>query len=55
MDAAIFHEHYAADLGVLEAIETLAHLYLDMDRDIFLNYHIEVGGEFLCQLLWINF
>ena len=41
-EAAMFHEKYAADLGVLEAIETLANLYLNKDRNIFVNYKIEV-------------
>ncbi len=42
MYAAFFHERLAADLGVMEAIKTLAHLYLDMPREILVNYEVEV-------------
>ena len=45
-DAALFHEEYAAQLGVLEAISTLARLHLGLQRDVLVNCTVEVC--FLC-------
>ena len=41
-DAALFHEEYAAQLGVLEAITTLARLHLGLQRDVLVNCTVEV-------------
>ena len=42
-DSAIFHETHAAELGELEAILTMAKLYLGMERDVLINCTVEVG------------
>ena len=54
MEAALYHEHCAASLGVLEAVETLAHLYLNMNRNLFQNYHIQVGGGHYVALFYMT-
>ena len=41
-DAALFHEEYAAQLGVLEAISTLARLHLGLQRDVLVNCTAQV-------------
>ena len=42
-EAALFHEHHAADLGVMEAILTLAKLYLGMQPDVLVNCTVDVS------------
>lgn len=42
-ESALFHEEHAAQLGVLEAITTMARLYLGLQRDIFVNCIVEVS------------
>ncbi len=42
--AAMYHERQAADLGVMEAVLTMARLYLGMQRDILCNYQLEVSN-----------
>ena len=42
-DAALFHEEHAAQLGVLEAIVTLAKLHLGMPREVLVNCIVQVG------------
>ena len=44
-DAALYHEEHAAELGVLEAINTLAKLYLGLQRDLFLNCTVNVSAQ----------
>lgn len=41
-ESAIFHEEHAAELGELEAILTMAKLYLDLERDVLANCTVEV-------------
>lgn len=41
-EAALFHEEHAAQLGVLEAIITMAKLYLGLQRDLFVNCIVQV-------------
>lgn len=41
-DSALYHEVHAADLGELEAILTLAKLYLGQERDVLINCVIDV-------------
>ena len=41
-DAALFHEEFAAQLGVLEAITTLARLHLGLQRDVLVNCTVQV-------------
>ena len=43
MEAALFHEQQAAELGVMEARLTLARLYLGMQREVLHDYTVEVG------------
>ena len=42
-DAALFHERHAAELGVLEAIITLAKLYMGIQPDILVNCRVSVS------------
>lgn len=42
-DAALFHEEHAAELGVLEAINTMARLYLGLQRHMFVNCVVQVS------------
>ena len=42
LGAALFHEQHAADLGVQEAIVTMAKIYLHMPRDILVNCTVDV-------------
>lgn len=42
-NAALFHEEHAAHLGVLEAITTMARLYLGLQRDVFVNCVVQVS------------
>lgn len=44
-EAALFHEEYAAQLGVMEAILTLAKLYLGIQRDVLVNATVQVRGD----------
>jgi len=46
-DAALYHEEHAAELGVLEAINTLAKLYLGLQRDLFLNCTVNSNSEMI--------
>ncbi|KAL4240978.1 Eukaryotic elongation factor 2 kinase [Mactra antiquata] len=55
-DSALFHEVHAAELGELEAILTLARLYLGMERDVLINCtvgtddeNIDVGFDYMVQ------
>lgn len=41
-ESAIFHEEHAAELGELEAIVTMAKLYLNQERDVLVNCTVEV-------------
>ena len=41
-ESAIFHEEHAAELGELEAIVTMAKLYLNLERDVLVNCTVEV-------------
>lgn len=41
MEAAIFHERFAAELGVKEASMTLACVYFDLPREIMVNISLE--------------
>ena len=43
MEAAIFHERFAAELGVKEASMTLACVYFDLPREIMVNISLEVS------------
>ena len=42
-EAALFHEQQAAELGVLEAILTLAKLFLGMQPDVLVNCTVDVS------------
>lgn len=44
-DAALFHEEHAAQLGVLEAIVTMARLHLDLQRDVLVNCTVQQSNE----------
>ncbi|XP_060076123.1 eukaryotic elongation factor 2 kinase-like [Ylistrum balloti] len=44
-ESAIFHEEHAAELGEMEAILTLAKLYLDMEREVLISCVIEKSDE----------
>jgi elongation factor 2 kinase len=45
LDAALFHEQHAADLGVMEAIITLAKLFLGLPRDVLVDHHVNDTTE----------
>ena len=52
MQAALYHESQAAELGVMEAILTMARLHLGMQRDVLVNFELEntdksKGAEFM--------
>lgn len=55
-DSALYHEEHAAQLGVLEAINTMARLYLGLQRDLFANCVVQkipnmedTGLDFMVQ------
>lgn len=55
-DAALYHEEHAAQLGILEAINTMARLHLGMQRDVLVNCtvkqneeNIDVGLDYMMQ------
>ncbi|XP_052761871.1 eukaryotic elongation factor 2 kinase-like isoform X2 [Mya arenaria] len=55
-DSALFHEIHAAELGELEAILTMAKLYLGMERDVLINCvvaededNVELGFDYMVQ------
>eukprot|EP00918_Siedleckia_nematoides_P039790 GHVU01086475.1.p1 GENE.GHVU01086475.1~~GHVU01086475.1.p1 ORF type:complete len:243 (-),score=48.94 GHVU01086475.1:1636-2364(-) len=41
MESAVFHEEQAAQLGIIEAMVTMAHLYLGMQRDVLVNCTVQ--------------
>ncbi|ESO93393.1 hypothetical protein LOTGIDRAFT_232789 [Lottia gigantea] len=43
--SALYHEEHAAQLGVLEAILTMARLYLGLQRDVLVNAEVEQSTE----------
>jgi len=43
MSAAIFHEHCAAELGIKEAIVTLASIHLGLPHELLVNVYLEVS------------
>lgn len=44
-ESAIFHEEHAAELGELEAMVTMAKLYLGQERDVLVNCIVEPSDE----------
>ncbi|CAH1794993.1 unnamed protein product [Owenia fusiformis] len=44
-ESAIFHEEHAAQLGVLEAIVTMAKIYLNMQHDVLVNCEVPANEE----------
>ena len=50
-ESAIFHEEHAADLGVLEAMVTMAKLYLGIERDVLVNCTVQVCCCILVEFL----
>lgn len=44
-ESAIFHEEHAAELGELEAMVTMAKLYLGQDREVLVNCVVEPSDE----------
>ena len=44
MNAALFHERFAAELGVKEAIVTLASIYLGLQHELLVNVYLEVNS-----------
>lgn len=44
-DSAIFHETLAAELGELEAILTMAKLYMGLERNVLVNCTVENDPE----------
>ncbi|CAD5123761.1 DgyrCDS12072 [Dimorphilus gyrociliatus] len=44
-ESALYHEQNAAELGVMEAILTMAYLHLDMQRDFLVNVCVEPTDE----------
>lgn len=45
LTAALFHEQHAAELGVKEAVVTLAHIYLQIPQDVLANITVESTPE----------
>jgi hypothetical protein len=54
-DSALFHEEQAAQLGVLEAIVTLARLHLGLPKDVLVACTAQVSFFlfFLCHVVWV--
>ena len=53
--SALFHEKHAAELGVLEALITLARLYLGLQRDVLTDCPQEVSiNNTNCRITAIN-
>lgn len=55
-ESALYHEEHAAQLGVLEAIVTLARLYLGMPKDVLVACtvqpkpeHVDIGLDYMVQ------
>ncbi|KAK2154375.1 hypothetical protein LSH36_269g00033 [Paralvinella palmiformis] len=48
-DAVLFHEQHAADLGVKEAILTMANLYLGIPQDVLVNFTIQPSEDHKIQ------
>ena len=44
-EAALFHETKAADLGIMEAIVTIAKLHLGQQPDVLVNCPVETSDE----------
>ncbi|XP_055874771.1 eukaryotic elongation factor 2 kinase-like [Biomphalaria glabrata] len=44
-ESALYHEEHAAQLGVLEAIITMAKLYLGLQRDMFVNCTVQQSQQ----------
>ena len=51
MEAALFHERTAAELGVMEAILNMARLYLGMQRDVLINYELPVSQDYFSNIV----
>jgi len=45
MTAALFHEQYAADLGVKEAMVTLASIFFGLTHEILVNVSLEASFD----------
>jgi elongation factor 2 kinase len=45
MEAAVFHEEQAAQLGIIEAMLTMARLYLGMQRDVLVNCTVQESSD----------
>jgi len=43
LHAALFHEHQAAELGVKEAIVTMANIYLQRSQDVLASITVDVS------------
>ena len=54
-DAAVYHEVQAAQCGVIEAMVTLARLYLGMNREVLVDYNIQVRKKAAFQYLISHF
>jgi elongation factor 2 kinase len=50
LNAALFHEEHAAELGVKEAIVTLASIYLQRHHDVLASIAVDVSIGLCCVL-----
>ena len=58
MSAALFHEHCAAELGIKEAIVTLASIHLGLPHELLVNVYLEVSilswhGTSFCLIMQV--
>jgi len=45
LDVALFHERQAAELGVKEAVITMANIYLQRSRDVLASITVDVSKQ----------
>ena len=45
LDAALFHERQAAELGIKEAVITMANIYLQRSRDVLASITVDVSNQ----------
>lgn len=58
LDAALFHEQQAAELGIKEAVVTMANIYLQRSRDVLANITVDVSNQHrdcVYSVMWCEF
>jgi len=57
LSAALFHEQQAAELGVKEAIVTMADIYLQRSQDVLASITVDVSKQcrvYVCSILHVK-